>query len=223
MVPVNPTDRWLLGMRWKDQVFVDKTLPFGLRSAPLIFSAVADALAWIMKQRGVSFTGTPSTTITFLGIEIDSIAMELRLPADKLARLIQLTTRWRGKKECGKRELLSLIGILNHACKVIKAGRSFLRRLVDLSKLVKHPDYFLRLNRWNGVSMMFTANRHLCEKSGKWGCGAFSEDKSFQLRWPAELQDCHITVKELVPIVLAAGIWGKQWSGKNIMAYCDNE
>ena len=189
-------------------------------------------------------TEGPSTTITFLVIEKDSIAMELRLPADKLARLIQLSTRWRGKKECRKRELLSLIGILNHACKVIKAGRSFLRRLIDLSKLVKHPDYFLRLNRqarsdiewwhlfassWNGVSMMFTANRHLYEKSvvsdasGKWGCGAFSEDKWFQLRWPAGLQDCHITVIELVPIVLAAGIWGKQWSGKNIMAYCDNE
>ena len=26
-------------------------------------------------------------------------------------------------------------------------------------------------------------------------------------------------VKELVPIVLAAEVWGKQWSGKNIMAY----
>ena len=84
--------------------------------------------------------------------------------------------------------------------------------------------WHLFASSWNGVSMMFTANRHLCEKSvvsGKWGCGAFSE--WFQLRWPAELQDCHITVKELVPIVLAAGIWGKQWSGKNIMAYCDNE
>ena len=28
---------------------------------------------------------------------------------------------------------------------------------------------------------------------------------------------------ELVPIALAAGMWGKQWNGKNIMAYCDNE
>ena len=42
-------------MRWEGKVHVDKTLPFGLRSAPLIFSAVADALAWIMKQKGVSF------------------------------------------------------------------------------------------------------------------------------------------------------------------------
>ena len=55
MVLVNPADCWLLGMRWDGKVFVDKTLPFGLRSAPFIFSAVADALAWIMKQRGVSF------------------------------------------------------------------------------------------------------------------------------------------------------------------------
>ena len=52
MVRVNPADRWLLGMRW---VFVDKVLPFRLRSAPLIFSALADALAWVMVQRGVSF------------------------------------------------------------------------------------------------------------------------------------------------------------------------
>ena len=38
----------LLGMCWKSKVYVDKYLPFGLWSAPLIFSAVADALQWIM-------------------------------------------------------------------------------------------------------------------------------------------------------------------------------
>ena len=44
IVPVNPDDRHLLGMRWEDQLFIDATLSFGLRSAPKIFSAVADAL-----------------------------------------------------------------------------------------------------------------------------------------------------------------------------------
>jgi hypothetical protein len=38
MVPVNPADRWLLGMRWDGKVLVDKALPFGLRSAPYFFS-----------------------------------------------------------------------------------------------------------------------------------------------------------------------------------------
>ena len=33
---------------------MDTTLPFSLRSAPMIFNAVAEALAYIMRQRGVS-------------------------------------------------------------------------------------------------------------------------------------------------------------------------
>ena len=54
-IPVHPQDRHLLGMQWKGEVFVDMVLPFGLRSAPLLFTAVADALQWAMQQRGVSW------------------------------------------------------------------------------------------------------------------------------------------------------------------------
>ena len=43
-VPVHPEDRPLLGMAWNGKVYLDKVLPFGLRSAPIIFSAIADAL-----------------------------------------------------------------------------------------------------------------------------------------------------------------------------------
>ena len=53
-IPVHPDDRWLLGMRWNGQMFCDATLPFGLRSAMIIFSAVADAPEWIVKSRGAS-------------------------------------------------------------------------------------------------------------------------------------------------------------------------
>ena len=38
-IPVYPQDRLLLGMSWGGRIYVDKTLPFGLRSAPLLFSA----------------------------------------------------------------------------------------------------------------------------------------------------------------------------------------
>ena len=50
-VPVYPEDRLLLGMCWEGKVYVDTALPFGLRSAPLIFTALADALLWVMRQR----------------------------------------------------------------------------------------------------------------------------------------------------------------------------
>ena len=42
MVPVHPEDRQLLGMEWKGQWYVDAALPFGLRSAPKVFTALAD-------------------------------------------------------------------------------------------------------------------------------------------------------------------------------------
>ena len=61
-VPVHPDDRLLLGVRWNGQLFCDATLPFGLRSALIIFSAVADALQWIVKSRGVSTCSTTWTT-----------------------------------------------------------------------------------------------------------------------------------------------------------------
>ena len=46
LIPVHSDDRPLLGMMWRDKLYVDTTLPFGLRSAPKILNAVADALQW---------------------------------------------------------------------------------------------------------------------------------------------------------------------------------
>ena len=43
-ITVHPCDQPLLGMQWKGDVYIDQMLPFGLRSAPTIFSALADAL-----------------------------------------------------------------------------------------------------------------------------------------------------------------------------------
>ena len=43
-IPIHPSDRIYLGMRWNGSIYVDTVLPFGLRSAPLLFSAVADGL-----------------------------------------------------------------------------------------------------------------------------------------------------------------------------------
>ena len=54
IIPVHPEDRHLLGMKWKNEIYIDKQLPFGLRSAPILFNALADALEWILRERGIS-------------------------------------------------------------------------------------------------------------------------------------------------------------------------
>ena len=53
-IPVCPEDRFLLRMEWKGVVYLDTVFPFGLRSAPLLFTAVGDALQWVMSRRGIS-------------------------------------------------------------------------------------------------------------------------------------------------------------------------
>ena len=47
-VPVHPNDHHLLGMWWRGHTYVDKVLPFGLRSAPKLYNVVADGLLWIL-------------------------------------------------------------------------------------------------------------------------------------------------------------------------------
>ena len=111
----------------------------------------------------------PSQCITFLGIEIDSITMVCRLPVSKLSALSKLVYQWICRKKCTKVELLSLIGSLSFACKVVKPGRIFLRQLINLSttvsKLHHHIDltssvrsdlsmWSSLLTSWNGVSVI---------------------------------------------------------------------
>jgi len=54
MILIHPCNQHLLGVRWNDSYYVDRMFPFGLCSAPKIFSAVADRLQWILVQKGVT-------------------------------------------------------------------------------------------------------------------------------------------------------------------------
>ena len=64
------------------------------------------------------------------GLELDSLVLEIHyLSQEKLSQLRALLAWWRGRKICWKRDLLSLIGLLSHACKAVYTWRSFLRRL----------------------------------------------------------------------------------------------
>ena len=286
-VPVHPRDRHLLGMEWHGRVLVEGALPFGLRSAPLLFTALGDAVQWAVEQEGVSWAGHyiddfvtiggpgsgecewnlkklkavctrlglpleeekeegPAAVITFLGMELDSMKLQIRLPGEKLGEMRATLRSWRGMKSCRKRDLLSVIGVLSHASKAIRAGRSFTRRLIDLSTTVKRLDRRVRLNqtaradiewwwqfsrRWNGVAMMVAVNRRapecdvVSDASGSWGCGAVFRGQWFQLEWKGlgATQGYGIMAKELFPIVVAAAVWGPEWAGKTVRARCDNQ
>ena len=52
-----------------------------------------------------------------------------------------------GRKKVTLKEVQSLGGLLNFACSVIKPGRAFLRRLIDLTVGIRSPHHLIRLNK----------------------------------------------------------------------------
>ena len=93
------------------------------------------------------------TRLTFLRIEIDTVALQLRLLQDKLDKLKTTLTQWMysssypsPRRSGSKRELLSLIGLLSHAAKVVHLGRAFIRNLINASTTVSSLEHRVRLN-----------------------------------------------------------------------------
>lgn len=87
----------------------------------------------------------PATTIEFLGIILDTQRMEICLSEERVQQLTLLLEEWAEKRTCRKRDLLSLIGKLAHACKVVRVGRIFLRRMIILSTKAAKIDHWLHL------------------------------------------------------------------------------
>lgn len=287
LLPVCAAHRHLLGMFWKGSFYIDLALPFGLRSAPKIFTRFADSLQWIFSntgrveniqhylddfllvgppgsnncqdnlarcldlcaQLGVPIasgkTEGPATRLTFLGFELDTENQELRLSASKLLKVRGELSLWRKRTSGTKRELLSLIGLLQHCCQAIVHGRPFLRRLIDRAHSVSEFHHHVKLSTWenddlkwwcklltmwNGKSLFFLPTWECApdvsiasDAAGSIGYAALNGLIWFAGKWPIGCESLSIAVKELIPIVLAAHIWGHEWSRKRILFKCDNQ
>lgn len=78
----------------------------------------------------------PSQITTYLGIEIDSVAMELRLPEGKIEKLRLLLSQVELQSYISRKNLESLTGYLAHCSTIVRGGRLFCRRLYDLYKVM---------------------------------------------------------------------------------------
>ena len=186
----------------------------------------------------------PSTKLEVLGIIIDTEYMQLSLSEARMEELRSLLQNWKGRKVATKREAQSLAGKLQHASRVVRPGRCFVRHIYDLTAEKGGPDQLVRLNRevrsdiqwwltfmntWNGISLFWESRRAnpdvqvWLDASGSWGCGALSQGRWFQLQWTNPLKSLSIAHKELIPIVIAGFIWGKQWAASIVQFITDNE
>ena len=149
------------------------------------------------------------------------------------------------RRKCTKQQLLSLTGKLSFACKVVPAGRIFLRRMIDLSCSVSRIYHHIRLTKevrldmywwvnllpqWSGTSCILetkwttTISMNLyTDASGTLGWGAYWSGRWLQARW--SFNDCKkdIVWKELFAIAAAVNSWDHYWRRKKVLFHCNNQ
>jgi len=189
----------------------------------------------------------PTHCLEYLGIILDADKMEARLPENKRIRISELLKSFASRKSCTKRELLSILGHLNFACRVIHPGRSFVSYLISLSTTVTELHHHVKLTancrldidmwgkflaQWNGVSFFLdsditeAADMHLFTDATDKAFGGCYGNHWFQDRFDSNVfqQKDMISMAflELYPIVAACVLWGKEWACKRILFHCDN-
>ncbi|CAJ0925439.1 unnamed protein product [Ranitomeya imitator] len=208
-------------------------------------------MEWVSGHFGVPLaqekTEGPCTVLSFLGILIDSRKMECRLPDDKLLLLKQEVSRIGKLRKVTLKELQSLLGRLNFACRIMPMGRIFCRRLSRATAGVRAAHHFIRLSRehkddllvwqrflenYNGRSLIQQEdlNAFDCEiytdAAGGAGYGAYCAGKWSVGVWPEEWRQNGLTknlaLLELFPIVVAAFIWGENFKDRRVRFHCDN-
>jgi len=184
----------------------------------------------------------PCTALEFLGIWVDSEKMELRISADRLTDIMSDLAQWTHRCRAKKRALLSLIGKLIFVSRVVRSGRSFVRRMIYTSKKAKHLHHFIRLDgefradlawwshflpSWNGISLFYdkhwtdNADLDLYTDASNIALSGYFNGSWF-VELVQNLEGNSINHRELRAVVLAAATWSQAWSGKRILFHCDN-
>ena len=184
----------------------------------------------------------PTQKITFLGVELDSVQMSMRLPHDKLCILRQELQGFLGRKRATKRQLQSLAGRLSWAAAVVKGGRVFLRRIFNKISMLRHSCHrtlvtvdvrqdivwwFQFIQSFNGKSLLLHKTPIECvytDACDKGAGGSFGADwfyYNWSQDWP-EAETFHINEKEVLAVVLAAYRWSHLWQHKKVIIYSDN-
>lgn len=76
----------------------------------------------------------PTQIITYLGVTFNTVNMSVTIPPTKMEKLHSELKFFEGKKRATKRQIQRLCGILSHCSKVIRGGRTFSHRVIELLK-----------------------------------------------------------------------------------------
>ena len=192
-------------------------------------------------------TEGPSTRLTYLGLEIDTVAQVVKIPHEKVSALLHMLRGALEAEEMQLKKIQALIGSLNFVCRAIPPGRAFLRRLIGLTIGFTEGSARIRvgtgakrdiamwiefLTHFNGAVMFlesqWVSNSTLelyTDAAQSIGFGCFFQNHWTCSLWPSSVQarSTAISYLELYPLVVAIELWGNLMCNKKVKFWCDNQ
>jgi hypothetical protein len=185
----------------------------------------------------------PTTKLVFLGIQIDTIELELSLPDEKLLSIKNCVSEILQKKRVTKRQLQSIAGKLSHAAKVVRGARLFLRRLFNAIGKLRRQNHKTRIHgavkadllwwdtfmaSFNGVAAFIKDdNIHpVLSDACLYAGGAFCDGDFYYTVWDADYPEATnmcINYKETLIAILAVQRWASVLSNSFVWLYSDNQ
>ena len=189
-------------------------------------------------------------TAVFLGLELDAIKQETRIPEMKKESLIELVTGWKEKAQVSLSELRSLCGSLTWATPVLTVAMVFLRRLYgQIAWCEKHGKRNSRFaigkearkdlhwwkimlptltcsSPWRDLALPVVVDIH-SDASSFAGAGVLG-NTVFQIKWVGDRAwllspGVDIGAREMYACVTGVALHARKLSGAMVNIWCDNE
>ena len=184
-------------------------------------------------------TVAPITEVLCLGIKVDTKALTLSVPSEKLSEIKNTLSNWQIRNTCTKNQLQSLLGSLLFITKCVKHSRFFLNHLLDTlrshnkdniitldSEAHKDIKWFQKfVHVFNGTTFFkketFQFQTHLDACLS--GIGGVCKNEVYHAPIPSNLANSNIATLEMLNILVAIRVWAEMWKNFAILIHCDNK
>ena len=185
----------------------------------------------------------PTKCLVFLGLQLDTDRCEISLPWEKLCDIMHVLDGFLHRSRATKRQLQSIAGKLNFAARVVRGGRTFLRRILNSITRLKQPHHKTRLSgalkqdilwwhrflhSFNGVAA-FTDDTEIvpiltdaCNVAG----GSFCNGDFAYINWSLDMPEASalpINYKEAISAAQAVINWAPSFPNRALYVYVDNQ
>ena len=220
--------------------YIDDIIGFGtITTAKSSFETLTNLLQKLVLDISIKKLVHPTTKVTCLGVDVDTVNFTVAIPDQKLSEIIHVCHSWTQKSQCSKKELQSLLGSLLYVSKCVKSARFFLNRMMDTlrshfgrEKILLDIHFYRDLNwfkifliTFNGKAffvhrpVLATIELDACLK----GLGAIYINKVYAIPIPQYCQNFSIVHLEMLNILVAVRVWKQNWKNQRVLIKCDNQ